>query len=146
MHSCVVLDNWTDVGAVEAIGKENPSPPKAPKPYDLATICYTSGTTNVPKGALLTHYNLVSGAFSFSLGNKFQEGVMMSYLPLSHICGWCFVTSHHMYSDFYQMRGSTNSPYSSVAPESASSLEIHYDSLKMLRSYSPNSSPVSPEC
>ena len=75
-----------DSSQVEALGKEKPSPLRPPKPDDLATICYTSGTTNVPKGALLTHYNLLSGGFSFCMGNSFREGTMLSYLPLSHIC------------------------------------------------------------
>ncbi|KIM32176.1 hypothetical protein M408DRAFT_326826 [Serendipita vermifera MAFF 305830] len=70
---------------LEAIGAENPSTPTPPKAHDIASICYTSGTTSVPKGALLTHFNLVSGAYAFCLGNKFTEGSLISYLPLSHI-------------------------------------------------------------
>ena len=88
-RECSVLSRTEHVltlFAVESIGAKNPAPPVPPKHHDIATICYTSGTTNVPKGALLTHYNLLSGAFSFCLGNKFTEGSLLSYLPLSHIC------------------------------------------------------------
>lgn len=35
-----------------------------PKPDDLCTICYTSGTTGTPKGAMITHQNVVSIASS----------------------------------------------------------------------------------
>ena len=33
-----------------------------PSPKDLALICFTSGTTGVPKGAMLTHGNLIANA------------------------------------------------------------------------------------
>lgn len=34
---------------IEKIGKEHRSPVNPPKPDDICTICYTSGTTSVPK-------------------------------------------------------------------------------------------------
>ncbi|XP_017492543.1 PREDICTED: long-chain-fatty-acid--CoA ligase 1-like [Rhagoletis zephyria] len=45
---------------VERLGSMNPSPVKLPKPTDLAVINFTSGTTGLPKGVLLTHANLVA--------------------------------------------------------------------------------------
>ena len=38
-----------------------------PQPHDLALVNYTSGTTGVPKGAMLTHNNIVSAAAGATL-------------------------------------------------------------------------------
>ncbi len=48
---------------------------------------HTSGTTNEPKGAMLTHNNVLSGmAHSDFLGYDFNEtDTYLSYVPLSHI-------------------------------------------------------------
>ena len=60
---------------------------QAAGPEDVATIVYTSGTTGPPKGAMLTHDNIVWTGDS--LIQVFQEemgsGRRLSYLPLSHI-------------------------------------------------------------
>ena len=55
-------------------------------PEDLATLLYTSGTTGVPKGVMLTHGNLAAN-FLCSL-NAFpfpEDATSVSFLPLSHI-------------------------------------------------------------
>ncbi len=55
-------------------------------PEDLATLLYTSGTTGVPKGVMLTHGNLAAN-FLCSL-NSFpfpEDATSVSFLPLSHI-------------------------------------------------------------
>jgi len=56
------------------------------RPDDVALMVYTSGTTGPPKGAMLTHRNLVSLARGFSQVTEMKsEDQVVSYLPLSHI-------------------------------------------------------------
>ncbi|CAD25810.2 LONG CHAIN FATTY ACID CoA LIGASE [Encephalitozoon cuniculi GB-M1] len=63
-----------------------------PKGDDLATICYTSGTSGSPKGVMLTHRNFVSCVAGISRGSRAGEmveigrdDVYLSYLPLAHV-------------------------------------------------------------
>ncbi len=54
----------------------------------LATVIHTSGTTANPKGAMLSHGNLL---FNFEAANQvvdfYETDVFLSFLPLSHIYG-----------------------------------------------------------
>ncbi len=53
---------------------------------DLALIAYTSGTTGLPKGSLLTHTNLLKMASNLiKVDPKFQEDEFVSFLPLPWI-------------------------------------------------------------
>ncbi len=56
-------------------------------PDTLFTICYTSGTTALPKGAKLSQNNFFSGQFSVFESNVKIDNttVHLSYLPLAHI-------------------------------------------------------------
>jgi long-chain acyl-CoA synthetase len=61
----------------------------APAPDDLALLIYTSGTTGEPKGAMLSHGNLVWQArtiSSYDPALRFgPEDDVLSFLPLCHI-------------------------------------------------------------
>lgn len=74
------------MGDVEALGEASPMPYHAPKPEDIVTINYTSGTTGNPKGVTLTHANAVAAASaSLCVCQQGKDDVICSYLPLAHI-------------------------------------------------------------
>lgn len=67
-------------------GAAKPLPLHPPSPHDIATFCYTSGTTGDPKGALLTHLNLISDIACFPCRFTLTKAdVHLSYLPLPHV-------------------------------------------------------------
>jgi long-chain acyl-CoA synthetase len=58
----------------------------AAKYEDLAFICYTSGTTGFPKGAMLSFRNFLSMAANLmEVDNKFEKDEFVSFLPLAWI-------------------------------------------------------------
>lgn len=94
-----------DFRAVEKIGERNllPSDFNPPTPDTIYTISFTSGTTGVPKGVVLTHKMAVCGVVSTRLGfgkpvarikstrfvenkdDKGQQITALISLPLAHI-------------------------------------------------------------
>lgn len=53
---------------------------------DVAVIIYTSGTTGQPKGAMLTHRNLVANSISIKMAMQLEPGkdIMLVVLPMFH--------------------------------------------------------------
>lgn len=73
---------------VEVLGAKSGRPMRPPHREDIITINYTSGTTGVPKGAVLTHGNAVAAITgSRSSGTITHRDIGISYLPLAHIYG-----------------------------------------------------------
>ncbi|XP_028327434.1 long-chain-fatty-acid--CoA ligase 1a isoform X2 [Gouania willdenowi] len=74
----------------EAMGEANHQNPVPPTPDDLALVCFTSGTTGNPKGAMLTHGNVISNTAAFIRITEVHcmlslHDIHVSYLPLAHM-------------------------------------------------------------
>ena len=72
------------------LGEENPNPEElqrrrdSVKPEDCSTIMYTSGTTGLPKGVMLSHYNIVSQLMNLRPTPALWSDKALSFLPLCH--------------------------------------------------------------
>ncbi|CAL1362325.1 unnamed protein product [Linum trigynum] len=80
---------WTvkSMASVEKLGQENPTGADLPLPGDVAVIMYTSGSTGLPKGVMMTHANVlavVSSVRTIVPGLE-SDDVYLAYLPLAHI-------------------------------------------------------------
>ncbi|XP_065163233.1 long-chain-fatty-acid--CoA ligase 5 isoform X2 [Atheta coriaria] len=85
---------------VETLGTKHNHPELPPKPSDLCTICYTSGTTGNPKGVMLTHENVVASIAGVLLqmgDHRLRtDDVLISFLPLAHMLERCCENSCYM--------------------------------------------------
>ncbi|KAF9291154.1 hypothetical protein BGZ88_007048 [Linnemannia elongata] len=77
-----------DFAEIEALGALHPHKHLLPTENEVASLCYTSGTTGQPKGAMLTHKNFIAAVSSnaeFLLLSP--SDTLISFLPLAHIMG-----------------------------------------------------------
>ncbi|OLY83868.1 Long chain acyl-CoA synthetase 7, peroxisomal [Smittium mucronatum] len=93
VDSISILKEWAasknigfyDMSEVEKLGAQNPLEHFPPSPSDIYTICYTSGTTGNPKGAISSHASYTFAAKTVALVLDAKEPlVYFSYLPLAH--------------------------------------------------------------
>uniref|UniRef100_A0A671LV10 Long-chain-fatty-acid--CoA ligase n=1 Tax=Sinocyclocheilus anshuiensis TaxID=1608454 RepID=A0A671LV10_9TELE len=77
-YDSALIDRGSKSG-VDVLSLKDVEPPK---PEDLSIICFTSGTTGDPKGAMLTHENVVADASVFV---PVPSDVSISFLPLAHM-------------------------------------------------------------
>ncbi|KAJ8022824.1 Long-chain-fatty-acid--CoA ligase 5 [Holothuria leucospilota] len=81
------------------MGRKHPHSVVPPTPEDIATICFTSGTTGIPKGVMLRHRNFTANhAYVFnSFEPEYRDKIItptavhFSYLPLPHVFERCNV-------------------------------------------------------
>ena len=87
----IVIDpDATELFVENELPEENP---ESVAPGDPALLMYTSGTTGIPKGALLTHANLLAGARSVAAWHGLgPEDRCLSSLPIYHINGQVIAT------------------------------------------------------
>ncbi|RRJ85216.1 AMP-binding protein [Aestuariirhabdus litorea] len=70
-----------------------------PDADDTVTLVYTSGSTGVPKGVVLSYRNVASSSYCSSILTPHQPNdCTMSYLPLAHITERCVVELMTLYS------------------------------------------------
>ncbi|MFX1500726.1 MAG: long-chain fatty acid--CoA ligase [Promethearchaeota archaeon] len=95
------------VGTTQLLNLINNTKPNPPKfetnaKEDLVCLQYTAGTTGLPKGAMLTHYNLVSNLIVITkwAGSGLRRGkeVVLTSLPLFHIYGQTVCMNTHIYN------------------------------------------------
>jgi malonyl-CoA/methylmalonyl-CoA synthetase len=90
--------NWitraADPAPVTVVGPDVALPDREPPPLDAcvlddrALLCYTSGTTGTPKGALLTHRNVLASPAALQLAWRWEpDDRLVLALPLFHMHG-----------------------------------------------------------
>ena len=67
------------------------------RPGDLAVICYTSGTTGHPKGAMQSHRAVIGSAVGTAvMAARGPHDRLVNALPLNHVYGFCMFNASVM--------------------------------------------------
>ncbi|MBQ7209399.1 MAG: AMP-binding protein [Paludibacteraceae bacterium] len=99
-------DSTPDIKLIQDCSKENINiPPR--NPDDLATICFTSGSSGISKGVMLSYLNISSSNIGVVNTCKIHNNKnVMSFLPLAHayVLGTQILTPFHYGCHVYLFR------------------------------------------
>ncbi|OJD09730.1 hypothetical protein AJ78_08958 [Emergomyces pasteurianus Ep9510] len=74
---------------------------------DLAFLSFSSGTTGIPKGVMLSHRNIVSNIMQFTAGEagqlSWKNDKVMAFLPFFHIYGLTCLVHKSMYTGVHMV-------------------------------------------
>ncbi|XP_023138989.2 long-chain-fatty-acid--CoA ligase 3a [Amphiprion ocellaris] len=81
------IHNMTAVQKLGARPENAARERKQPLPSDIAVIMYTSGSTGIPKGVMISHSNILAGITGMAqrIPNLCEEDTYIGYLPLAHV-------------------------------------------------------------
>uniref|UniRef100_A0A665WFU0 long-chain-fatty-acid--CoA ligase n=1 Tax=Echeneis naucrates TaxID=173247 RepID=A0A665WFU0_ECHNA len=76
-----------NMAAVQKLGARPENGKLQPLPSDIAVIMYTSGSTGIPKGVMISHSNIMAGIAGMAerIPNLCEEDTYIGYLPLAHV-------------------------------------------------------------
>ncbi|WP_020106559.1 long-chain-fatty-acid--CoA ligase [Nocardia sp. 348MFTsu5.1] len=93
-------------------------PAAAPSPEDIAWMVYTSGTTGMPKGVMISHRNLVSGITSSALEWALPDNTVFLFcFPLCHVGGYVTLLNHMVGSTVGIVRAYDNATFLRLVQE-----------------------------
>jgi long-chain acyl-CoA synthetase len=92
-RQCISFDQLLELGRKHLVQNADTwqQEIEAAQPEDVMILTYTSGTTGRPKGAMISHRNILfqAQAFQSTLGNR-NSDEQLGFLPLAHIAGRLF--------------------------------------------------------
>ncbi|XP_077546339.1 luciferin 4-monooxygenase-like isoform X2 [Haemaphysalis longicornis] len=92
-------DGMVDFAKVKETPRSKYRRPACPSPHDVFTVFMSSGTTGLPKAALITHYNFIASLVCGGYKNPgiTKGGVWLVYLPVMHGSPFwvCFMAITH---------------------------------------------------
>ncbi|KAJ8390354.1 hypothetical protein AAFF_G00107480 [Aldrovandia affinis] len=83
----IMVHNMASVQELGAKAENMSRPRIQPTPSNIAVIMYTSGSTGIPKGVMISHSNLIAGITGMAerIPNLDETDTYIGYLPLAHV-------------------------------------------------------------